>query len=48
VVVPTYTCKEARYIVILTMLLVLRTYMSIWLAEVNGQIVKEIVGRNFK
>jgi hypothetical protein len=36
VVVPSYTCKEARYIVILTMLLVLRTYMSIWLADVNG------------
>lgn len=46
VVVPSYTCKEARYIVILTMLLVLRTYMSIWLADVNGMIVKEIVARN--
>jgi len=30
------------------MLLVLRTYMSIWLAEVNGKIVKAIVDRNFK
>lgn len=28
------------------MLLVLRTYMSIWLADVNGMIVKEIVARN--
>ena len=48
VVVPNYTCKESKYLVILSLLLVLRTYMSIWLAEVNGKIVKSIVDRNFK
>jgi len=46
--VPNYTCKESKYLVILSLLLVLRTYMSIWLAEVNGKIVKSIVDRNFK
>jgi len=32
---------------VLTGLLVLRTYLSIWLADVNGQVVKAIVNRNF-
>ena len=31
----------------LTGLLVVRTYLSIWLADVNGQVVKAIVNRNF-
>ena len=47
VVVPTWTCKEVKYLCILTLLLVLRTQMSIWLADVNGKIVKAIVERNF-
>lgn len=47
-VVPSANCKESKYLVILSLLLVLRTYMSIWLAEVNGKIVKAIVDRNFK
>lgn len=46
-VVPRANCKETKYLVILSLLLVLRTYMSIWLAEVNGKIVKSIVDRNF-
>ena len=48
VVVPKANCKETKYLVILSLLLVLRTYMSIWLADVNGKIVKAIVDRNFK
>jgi len=44
--VPSYKSREAIYIVILTGLLVVRTYMSIWLADVNGQVVKAIVNRN--
>ena len=48
VVVPKANCKEAKYLVILSLLLILRTYMSIWLAEVNGKIVKAIVEKNFK
>jgi len=46
IVVPSYKSREAIYILILTGLLVIRTYMSIWLADVNGQIVKAIVGRS--
>lgn len=47
VVFPSWTCKESKYVVILTLLLVLRTQMSIWLADVNGKIVKAIVERDF-
>jgi len=46
IVIPRSTCKEVIYLVTLTALLVLRTIMSIWLAEVNGEIVKSIVGRD--
>jgi ABC-type uncharacterized transport system fused permease/ATPase subunit len=48
IVVPNYTCKEFKYLIILTLLLVLRTQMSIWLADVNGKVVKAIVEQNFK
>ena len=47
-VVPRANCKESKYLLILSLLLILRTYMSIWLAEVNGRIVKSIVERDFK
>jgi len=47
IVLPNYTCKESKYLVILTLLLILRTQMSIWLADVNGRIVKSIVERNW-
>lgn len=46
IAIPSYNTKEAAYIVILTALLVVRTYLSIWLADVNGQIVKAIVNRS--
>ena len=46
IAVPSYKSREAIYIVILTGLLVIRTYMSIWLADVNGQIVKAIVNKS--
>ena len=48
VVVPGWTSKEAKYLFILTLLLVLRTQMSIWLADVNGKIVKAIVEKDFQ
>ena len=35
------------YIIVLSGLLVVRTYLSIWLADVNGHIVKAIVGLDF-
>jgi ATP-binding cassette subfamily D (ALD) long-chain fatty acid import protein len=47
VAVPGWSSKEMKYLVILTLLLILRTQMSIWLADVNGKIVKAIVERNF-
>jgi hypothetical protein len=46
IAIPSYKSRESIYIVILTGLLVIRTYMSIWLADVNGQIVKSIVNRS--
>lgn len=46
IVIPDWSCKESKYILILTLLLVLRTQMTIWLADVNGKIVKAIIERN--
>ena len=46
IAVPSINTKEFFYIVILTILLVIRTMMSIWLAEVNGKVVKAIVNRS--
>jgi len=36
IVIPHSKTKEVLYIAVLTGLLVVRTYMSIWLADVNG------------
>ena len=47
VVFTSYTCKEAKYIYTLTILLIIRTFMSIWLADVNGRVVKAIVNKSF-
>lgn len=47
VVLPSWRSREARYIYILSFLLVLRTLMSIWLADVNGKVVKAIVNKSF-
>lgn len=48
IAVPNWHCKETKYLAVLTVLLVLRTQMSIWLADVNGKVVKAIVDKNFK
>ena len=45
--VPSYTCKEAQYMYMLAILLVVRTMLSIWLADVNGKVVKAIVRKDF-
>lgn len=45
-VIPNSTCKEMRYLVSLIVLLIVRTYMSIWLADVNGRVVKAIVNKD--
>ena len=47
VVVPSWTCDEAKILLLLSVLLVARTWLSIWLAGVNGRIVKTIVGKDF-
>lgn len=45
IVLPSPKTKESFYLVVLTVLLVLRTFMSIWISEINGGIVKAIVNR---
>ena len=47
IVLPSMKSREARYIYLLTILLVARTLMSIWLADVNGKVVKAIVNKSF-
>ena len=47
IVIPGWHSREARYIFILTLLLIVRTMMSIWLADVNGMVVKAIVEKSF-
>jgi len=48
VAVPSKRSVEASYLVVLTFLLFARTYLSIWLADVNGLIVKAIVNKSWK
>ena len=47
IVLPNAVGREARYIYLLSVLLVVRTMMSIWLADVNGRVVKAIVNKSF-
>ena len=47
IVLPSWKSREANYIFVLTILLVVRTLMSIWLADVNGMVVKAIVNKSF-
>jgi len=39
IAMPTWTCKEARYVFMLAACITLRTQMSVWLAGVNGNMV---------
>jgi hypothetical protein len=39
VVIPKSWCTEVKIIITLTILLLCRTMMSIWLADVNGRVV---------
>jgi ATP-binding cassette subfamily D (ALD) protein 3 len=43
IVIPSWYCVEVLDLVLLTLFLVLRTYLSIYLADVNGRIVKSII-----
>ena len=47
-VIPGWKCKEVTYIVFLAILLIIRTMMSIWLADVNGRVVKAIVNKDLR
>lgn len=43
IVIPRWNCVEVVDIVLLTIFLILRTFLSIYLAGVNGKIVKAII-----
>jgi len=45
-VLPSMTCSEGKYVGVLAGLLVIRTMLSIWLADVNGRVVKAIVDKD--
>jgi hypothetical protein len=46
IVIPTWKCQEVLDLVLLTVFLILRTFLSIYLAGVNGKIVKAIIERD--
>jgi len=45
-VIPTWKCQEVLDLCLLTVFLVLRTFLSIYIAGVNGKIVKAIIERD--
>lgn len=47
IVIPKWNCVEVLDLVLLTLFLVFRTFLSIYLADVNGMIVKAIIGMDF-
>lgn len=47
VVIPTWKCEEVLDLILLTGFLVLRTFLSIYIAAINGKIVKAIIQRDF-
>lgn len=46
IVIPTWKCEEVMDLFLLTGFLVLRTFLSIYIAGVNGKIVKAIIERD--
>lgn len=46
IVIPSWTSPEVLDLIVLSVFLVIRTFLSIYLASVNGRIVKAIVERN--
>ena len=46
IVIPTWKCKEVLDLCLLTVFLVLRTFLSIYIAALNGTIVKSIIEGN--
>lgn len=47
-VIPTWKCREVGYLAVLGVMLVVRTMLTIWLADVNGMVVKAIVNKDLK
>lgn len=47
IVIPGWKCPEVLDLVLLTLFLVFRTFLSIYLAGVNGLIVKAIIEMDF-
>lgn len=47
IVIPRWNCVEVMDLALLTLFLVFRTFLSIYLADVNGKIVKAIIEMNF-
>ena len=47
IVIPTWKSEEVLDLALLTVFLVLRTFLSIYIAAVNGKIVKSIIQRDF-
>ncbi len=47
IVIPNLKCIEVLDLSLLTVFLVLRTFLSIYLAQVNGRIVKAIIKNDF-
>lgn len=46
IVIPSWTCREILDLCLLTVFLVLRTFLSIYIADLNGKIVKAIIQKN--
>ena len=47
IVIPTWKCDSIIDLISLTVFLVFRTYLSIYIAGANGRIVKAIIKLNF-
>lgn len=47
-IIPSWNCPEMHCTIALAILLIIRTMMSIWLADVNGRVVKAIVNKDLK
>eukprot|EP00388_Colpodella_angusta_P020059 GDKJ01050058.1.p1 GENE.GDKJ01050058.1~~GDKJ01050058.1.p1 ORF type:complete len:1348 (-),score=367.43 GDKJ01050058.1:221-4150(-) len=48
IAIPSPTCREVKIMLFLSTTLILRSFMSIWIAAVNGSVVKTIVSRDFR
>ena len=48
IVIPKIKSQEVSDIVVMTIFLVLRTFLSIYIANVQGRIVKGIIDRDVK